>query len=299
MTVVEGVDVAAPPAVGVPGAPVAAAGVRTSGSSAKRLGRRLLATLGQALLSLAVIVIAWQGLISAFHINDFISRGPLDVWRYLTDPAHDAARETLRKATMTTFRDAAIGLLAGTIAAVVFAVVFNLWRTVESAFMPIAMALRSVPLVAMTPLICLIFGRGLVAVTVIAGIVTFFPTLVNVSLALRSVPRSSIDLMRANGASPAMTLRKVQLPASLPALFASARIAAPLALIGALLAEWLSTGQGLGYLMLQSVSTFETDQMWSAVTIVTFASVVLYGIISAVEQVVLTRYAPEQTGRVA
>ena len=272
-------------------------GIRVTTGGAKRLGRRLLATLGQALLSLGVIVVAWQGLLTLFDVNDFISRGPLDVWQYLTDPANDAQREILREATMTTFRDAFIGLVAGTVAAVVFAVVFNLWRTVESAFMPIAMALRSVPLVAMTPLICLIFGRGLLAVTVIAGIVTFFPTLVNVSLALRSVPTSAIDLMRANGASPATTLRKVQLPAALPALFASARIAAPLALVGALLAEWLSTGDGLGYLMLQSVSTFETDQMWAAVTIVTFASVVLYGIISAVEQVVLTRYAPEQTGR--
>jgi len=272
-------------------------GIRVTTGGAKRLGRRLLATLGQALLSLGVIVVAWQGLLTVFEVNDFISRGPLDVWHYLTDPANSAQRDVLREATMTTFRDAAIGLVAGTVAAVVFAVVFNLWRSVESAFMPIAMALRSVPLVAMTPLICLIFGRGLLAVTVIAGIVTFFPTLVNVSLALRSVPASSIDLMRANGASPATTLRKVQLPAALPALFASARIAAPLALVGALLAEWLSTGDGLGYLMLQSVSTFETDQMWAAVTIVTFASVVLYGIISAVEQVVLTRYAPEQTGR--
>ena len=84
----------------------------------------------------------------------------------------------------------------------------------------------------------------------------------------------------------------MQFPAALPALFASARIAAPLALVGALLAEWLATGKGLGYLMLQSVSTFETDRMWAAVAIVTIASVVLYRIISGIEQVVLARYAP-------
>ena len=73
----------------------------------------------------------------------------------------------------------------------------------------------------------------------------------NVTLALRAVPRESLDLMRAYGASRRTTLRKVQFPSALPALFASLRIAAPLALIGALLAEWLATGKGLGYLMLQ------------------------------------------------
>ena len=89
-------------------------------------------------------------------------------------------------------------------------------------------------------------------VTVIAGIVTFFPTLVNVTLALRATPQASIDLFRAYGAGPLKTMRKVQLPNALPAIFASLRIAAPLALVGALLAEWLATGHGLGYLMLQS-----------------------------------------------
>jgi ABC-type nitrate/sulfonate/bicarbonate transport system permease component len=89
----------------------------------------------------------------------------------------------------------------------------------------------------------------------------------------------------------------VQLPAALPSLFAAMRVAAPLALVGALLAEWLTTGQGLGYLMLQSVTTFELDRMWSAVTIVTVASIVLYMMISAVEQITLARYAPEQAAR--
>ena len=135
--------------------------------------------------------------------------------------------------------------------------------------MPIAMVLRSVPLVAMTPLIVLVFGRGLMAVTVIAGIVTFFPTLVNVTLALRATPQESIDLCRAYGASPRHTLRKVQVPSALPALFASLRIAAPLALVGALLAEWLATGQGLGYLIQTSMTLVGLQPAVGRVVLVT------------------------------
>ena len=237
------------------------------------------------------------GTVSGFDLDPFLTRGPLDVWRYLLDPRHDAERALLAEASRITARDAVIGMVAGTVAAVAAALAFALWRSFEQTVMPIAMALRAVPLVAMTPLIALVFGRGLLSVTVIAGIVTFFPVLVNVSLALRAVPASALDLMHAYGASPFTTLRRVQVPSALPALFAAMRVAAPLALVGALLAEWLTTGRGLGYLMLQSVTTFELDRMWTAVTIVTVASILLYTVISVLEQLTLARYAPDQTRR--
>ena len=263
----------------------------------KRAVRRALLGLGSAALSVGVICAVWQGLISGFDLDPFLTRGPLDVWRYLVDPQHDAERALLAEASRITARDAVIGMVAGTAAAVAAALAFALWRSFEQTVMPIAMALRAVPLVAMTPLIALVFGRGLLSVTVIAGIVTFFPVLVNVSLALRAVPASALDLMHAYGASPYATLWRVQVPSALPALFAAMRIAAPLALVGALLAEWLTTGLGLGYLMLQSVTTFELDRMWTAVTIVTVASILLYTVISVLEQLTLARYAPDQARR--
>jgi ABC-type nitrate/sulfonate/bicarbonate transport system permease component len=83
----------------------------------------------------------------------------------------------------------------------------------------------------------------------------------------------------------------VQLPNALPALFASLRIAAPLALVGALLAEWLATGKGLGYLMLQSQTMSNYSQLWAATALVTAYSVVLYTAISAVEKLVLARFS--------
>ena len=128
-------------------------------------------------------------------------------------------------------------------------------------------------------------------VTVIAGIVTFFPTLVNVTIALRATPQASIDLFRAYGAGPVKTLRKVQLPNALPAIFASLRIAAPLALVGALLAEFLASGKGLGYLMLQSGSLSNYNHMlWSTAALVTAYSMILYASISAIEKLVLARF---------
>jgi ABC-type nitrate/sulfonate/bicarbonate transport system permease component len=251
-------------------------------------------------LSVAVALGAWQLFLVVFDVDAFNGRGPVDVWQHLVTDDGSAtngglltvseSRSQLWDASVTTLRDAFIGLIAGSLAAVVVAVAFTLWRSVEQTFLPLAMVLRSVPLVAMTPLIALVFGRGLMGVTVIAGIVTFFPTLVNVTLALRSTPREAVDLCHAYGASAAQTLRKVQLPVALPALFSSLRIAAPLALVGALLAEWLATGDGLGYLMLLSMNSFEKDQLWAGVFLVTVYSVGLYSLIGAVERRVLARF---------
>jgi len=258
-----------------------------------RVARKLLTWV----ISIVVVLGAWQLFLVLFHIDRFSGKGPVDVWRYLTARSSAAAptlsptRGTLYPASITTLRDAFVGLAAGTAAALACSIVFNLRRSVEQSVMPIAMVLRSVPLVAMTPLITLVFGRGLTGVTVIAGIVTFFPTLVNVTLALRATPQASIDLFRAYGAGPVKTLRKVQLPNALPAIFASLRIAAPLALVGALLAEWLATGQGLGYLMLQSGTLSNYNLLWTSAAVATAFSMILYAVISGIEKQVLLRYA--------
>jgi ABC-type nitrate/sulfonate/bicarbonate transport system permease component len=279
-SLVEGGLVIGPP-------PPVVAGDSTTRPWWRRIGGRLL----QWTVSLVVVLGAWQLFLTAFHINSFIGKGPLDVWRFLTNGTTGGpARATLYHASITTLRDAAVGLVVGTAAALACAVLFNLRRTIEQTFMPMAMVLRSVPLVAMTPLIALVFGRGLMGVTVIAAIVTFFPTLVNVTLALRSTPQASIDLFRAYGAGPLTTLRKVQFPSALPAVFASLRIAAPLALIGALLAEWLATGHGLGGLMLETESLSEYNMLWAATVLVTAYSVFLYTAISGVEKRVLVRF---------
>jgi ABC-type nitrate/sulfonate/bicarbonate transport system permease component len=245
-----------------------------------------------AVISIGVVLVGWVAFLKMFHIQPFIGKGPGDVWRWLfTADDAGAHRALMRHESYTTLRDAFLGLVAGTIAAVLCAIAFNQYRPLQRTFMPIAMVLRSVPLVAMTPLLVLIFGRGLTVVTVIAGIVTFFPTLVNVTLALRATPKEAIDLLRAYGASPLSTLFKVQIPSSLPALFASLRIAAPLALVGALLAEWLATGQGLGYSIIQASALSDYNGLWSRVALVTMYSVVLYKAIGGVEGLVLRKFS--------
>jgi len=257
-----------------------------------RIGRMLLS----AVISVAAVAAFWQLFLTLTDVDPFIGRTPADVVDFaFTSPEAAANRTILFDAAVITLRDAFLGLTVGVIVAVVAATAFNLLRSIEQTVMPMAMVLQSVPLVAMTPLIALIFGRGLVTATLITAIVTFFPALVNINLALRGAPAQTMDLMRAYGADKRTTLWKVQYPSALPAVFASLRIAAPLAIVGAMLAEWLATSEGLGYLMLQSSVTYNLNQLWAAGALITFFSVVLYQVVSAVESAVLSRYAPHHS----
>ncbi|HTW98706.1 MAG TPA: ABC transporter permease subunit [Acidimicrobiales bacterium] len=263
---------------------------RGRGAVAVRALLRIGRALGLICLTVAVICGIWQGLISAFHLSSFVAKGPVAVYDYaFTSPSAASVRSQLLQALAITLRDAGLGYLAGTVTAVVVAVCVVLRRELEQTLMPVAIGLRSVPLVALTPLLTLVFGQGLAAVTVIAGVVTFFPTLVNVAFGLRSAPAEASELMAAYGATSTTVLRTVRIPYALPALFASARIAAPGALLGAILAEWLATGQGLGDLMVTSSSTADYSMLWASVVLITTASIVVYNLVSAVERPVVAR----------
>lgn len=261
----------------------------STGHKARRAAR----TLPFVLLSFGLMIGAWYGFVRAFRLDPYFAKTPTDVFRYLlTTSGASANRAELFHALGTTLVDAGVGYLAGTAAAVGVAALVVTQRAVEQTLMPVAIVLRSVPLVAMTPLIALVFGRGLTGVTVIVGIVTFFPTLVNMIIGMRSAPQIACDLVLAYGGSRLTTMRKIRFQYALPAFFASARIAAPTAIGGATLAEWLATGKGAGNLMLIASSSSRFDTLWSAVALIVLVSVGLYGLVGIAENIVLGRYGP-------
>jgi sulfonate transport system permease protein len=241
-------------------------------------------------VSIGLLLAAWYGLIRLFDLNPFFAKDPDDVYQYLVaGPDAVEHRDALLEALGQTMGDAAGGYLVGTLAAAAVAIVVVLSRGIEQAVMPVAITLRSVPLVAMTPLIALIFGRGYLGVTAVVSIVVFFPTLVNVAVGLRSAPELACDVVRAAGGTPLTIMRKVRLPYALPAFFASARIAAPAAIGGATLAEWLATGRGLGNLLVISYSASDFNTLWSGAALIVAVSVVLYGLVGVTEGLVSVR----------
>jgi ABC-type nitrate/sulfonate/bicarbonate transport system permease component len=134
------------------------------------------------------------------------------------------------------------------------------------------MLLRSVPLIAMAPLIILIFGRDVATVAVVAGIVVLFPALVNIVFGLHSASPRMPDVVSVYGGTPWTALRTVALPASLPSFFAAVRISVPGALTGALLVEWLATGDGIGSAIQTAYSQVQVSLVVQIVEIVALAA---------------------------
>jgi ABC-type nitrate/sulfonate/bicarbonate transport system permease component len=235
-------------------------------------------------VSAAVLIGGWWGLLRLYDLDPYFAKSPADVWRFLTTASDD--RSEMWSAFATTLLDTAVGFAIGLLASILVAAAAVAWSSVNWVVTPAAVAMRSIPIIAMTPLIALVFGRGLGAVTVIVALVTFFPTFVAVTTAMREAPGQACDLIAAYGGSAVRELVGVRLPFAMPALFAAAKIALPAALSGALLAEWLATGDGLGSLMLRASASSRFALVWSASTVIVAASVFAYGCVGAIESLV-------------
>lgn len=248
-------------------------------------------TIGWSVLTVLVLVILWDVALRLFGVSRFVGKGPLEVAGFFFT-AEDAAanRAQILADTATTLGHAAIGFTAGLGVAVVVAMLFVLLPPLEFAILPLAMMMRSVPLVALAPIVILIFGRDIMTLSVIGGLVVFFPALVNLTMGLRSTPAQMTDLVSVYGGGGPTVMRMVRVPAALPALFSSVRIAIPGAIGGALLAEWLATGNGLGYGIVSAIGRSDNTFVWACVLAITVTSLLLYGFASIVEQAVRRRW---------
>jgi len=261
-------------------------------------GRSLGRSLGRALLNglfvLGVVLLLWVLFLRVMDVSPFVGKGPTDVWEYMfTEDDAAANRAEAFELLGATLVDASIGFVAGLLAAVALAAGIVLSRAVESTVMPVAMLLRSVPLIALTPVIILIVGRGVATVAVIGGIVVLFPALVNLVFGLRAASPQMRDVVHVYGGSSWDALRKVAFPSALPSLFASIRISVPGAITGALIAEWLATGEGIGYGVVSAVGRAQNTKVWALVVVITVVSLALYTLAQILESFVLARFGRE------
>jgi ABC-type nitrate/sulfonate/bicarbonate transport system permease component len=257
----------------------------------RALRRTLGRSLGNAGITFAVVLLLWQAIVSFSGISPFVAKGPVDVWNFLFVD-EDAAEHRAQMAPLVvqTLVDSSIGFVFGMITAVILAIVFSLSKAVEAGVMPLVLLLRTIPLVSIAPVIILVTGRGTVtSVAVIGTIVVLFPALASILFGLSRASRQSIDVVHVFGGRRLMSLRKVSIPGAGPSLFAAARVSVPGAVTGALLAEWLSTGQGIGGSILKFNAQAQFTQLWTSIALITLITLLLYNIVQIVENIVLVR----------
>ncbi|GAA2231371.1 ABC transporter permease subunit [Herbiconiux moechotypicola] len=267
--------------------------------SARRLPRWAV-TLLTTLVTLVVLLAGWQLAITLTDVSPYLTKTPLDVWNYLfVDGAFDPASAAERRAELlpmigVTLFHAGVGLAFGVSLGLVGAVVMSVSRTVRATFLPIALVLQTVPLIAMAPVVYAVFGSGVVTAAVIAGVVTFFPLLMNVGAGLGAAGGDTVDLVRAYGGGRLRLLFSVQLPSALPYLFAGLKIAAPATVSAATLYEFLFSFEGLGANLLTSKSYSDYGLLWTLVATTIALALAAYGLVVLLERLVLAgRFPPE------
>lgn len=246
-----------------------------------------------ALVTGGALLAGWHVAISVADVSDYLTRTPLDVWHHLVADA-DAAEHRAELAPMiaVTLQHASVGLAVGVSLGLVGAISLSVSRTLRAMFLPIALVLQTVPLIAMAPVIYAVFGSGVLTAAVIAGVVTFFPLLMNVSTGLKSAAPETTDLVHAYGGGRLRLLWHVQLPAALPYLFAGLKIAAPATISAATLYEFLFSFEGLGANLLTSRSYSDYDLLWSLVVVTIALALAVYGAVLLAERLALARRYP-------
>jgi len=240
--------------------------------------------------SILLPVMLWWLLLVVLGTPAMIAKTPAALFEYLfLLPGSHASQMRLLSALSETLPMTIIGMALGIAFAFLLAIASFLRPGIVRAFMPVALVTQTMPLVALTPLLVLLLGRGPSVIIWITISVTFFPAFVTMAQGLSMVPRAALDVPRAYGAGLLTQMRLVSIPASLPYLFAAIRLAVPRALLGVMIAEWLATGTGLGNLLNQSRGYLDYGMIWTVAVISVLLSVLFYQIVVFIERHVLAR----------
>lgn len=182
---------------------------------------------------------------------------------------------------VTTLREAGKGWLWGNVIAIVLAIAFVQIPLVERALLQLALASYCLPVIAIGPVLAVLFS-GDTSKVILAALSVIFTTLVGALVGLRSADRTSLDLIRAYGGGSWTQLWKVRLRASLPSLFAGLRIAAPAAMLGAIVGEYLGAESGLGVAMINSQQSLAVERTWGIALVATALSGLAYALTALV-----------------
>jgi NitT/TauT family transport system permease protein len=243
----------------------------------RRTRDKLLERLAAPALALSVLAF-WQLAVPLFGLSEFVLPTPLSI-------AHRMVSDFRLLATQATYT--LYEVVAGFVLAVGIGIPLSLgvfyWKSFERAVYPMLVALQTIPKVALAPLLVLYLGYGWAPKICLVFLISFFPIVISTVVGLNSLEKGFVNLVRSMGANEWQTFIKVRLPAALPSVFGGFKVAISLAVIGAIIGEYVASSQGLGYVQLQSNARFDTTLNFATVVTISLMGVILYFVLSYVE----------------
>ena len=241
-----------------------------------------------ALVILVAGLALWQGLIAAFHVQQFLLPKPTAIARAFWNDRH-----TLWPAGWYTFQEALGGFAAGSALGILVATVIARFHALGTALMPIAIAANAIPIIAFAPIFDAWFDPlGKESKMAIAGVLCFFPVLVNTLRGLTSVRPQQLELMRAYAAGELEIYRRVRFPTALPYVFTALKVASVLAMIGAIVGEYFGGAfNALGVLIRSDAQILDFETAWAGIVVASVLGIALYLAVAVTERLVV-RWAP-------
>lgn len=224
-------------------------------------------------------VLAWEVLVRLFNVPIYLIPPPSLVLKDLAEFPGWFAIQAAYTTSITV-----CGFFVATVLGIAFAVVLVESPLLDRLLFPLFVALNSVPKVAIAPLCIIWFGVGALANVVIAFMIAVFAVVIDASLGLRSVPQDVLDIATALRGSRWKVLTRIRLYAALPSIFAGMKVAMSLALVGAIVGEFVSSQTGLGNVILVAQGQFDTPRVFAALFLLSIIGVVLIGSLDLLER---------------
>lgn len=231
-----------------------------------------------ALLLAAALLGAWQIMVPVLGLSEFVLPTPLAIAKRIVSEL-----PLLATHAYVTLFEVVAGFALGVFVGIPLALAIFYSRAFERAIYPMLVALQTVPKVALAPLLVLYLGYGWAPKITLAFLISFFPIVISTVVGLQSLDKNLVNLVRSMGASEWQTFFKVRLPAALPNIFGGFKVAVSLAVIGAVIGEYVAAERGLGYLQLQANSLFDTTLNFATVVTISMLGVMLYFVIDMIE----------------
>jgi NitT/TauT family transport system permease protein len=240
------------------------------------------------ILTLLGLVLLWQVVVRAFRIPTFLLPAPTDVWGVaVTFGPHWG------KHLWATVRATFLGFGIATGLGILLAIAIVHSRVLSQIITPVIVLLQIIPKIAFAPLFLIWFGIGSLPIVVVTFLVAFFPMVVNTAIGLTEVEPDMLDLTRVLRMSRWRVLWTIRFPGALPHVFGGLRVASTLAVIGAIIGEFVGSNVGLGYLVLIANNNMNTPLAIASIALISAFGLLLYGGILLLERLSMPWKPPE------
>lgn len=236
---------------------------------------------GYPLLGLLLTLALWQGVCVIWSVPTAVLPTPIQV-----ATAVGKHWPTLLQEGWITLKATLYGFALALVLGIPLAVAVSTFRWVNLMFYPLLVALQSVPKVALAPLLLVWLGTGMESKLAIAWLVAFFPVVVDTAAGLQATPKELLELARSLRASPWQLFAKVRFPAALPFVVTGAKVAVTLAVIGAVIGEFVGSSEGLGFLLLSATSQIDTPLAFAALFALSILGMATYFLVVLAERAI-------------